>query len=80
MQEQFNIPHQAGENYLNAITQNLVQSPATALTGPFVRNDQQTINKNLQSLENDPYQTVYQSFLQAYQKTNSQSSKSGVLQ
>jgi hypothetical protein len=37
------------------------------LTGPLIRNDQQTIEKNIQSLDGDPLQDLYRAFVRFYQ-------------
>lgn len=68
LQQELNIPAAFAHHYLLQQTQNLLTAPETALTGPLVRNDEETINKNLQSLKDDPFQEVYQSFLNCYQK------------
>ena len=51
---------------------NLINNPQNALTGPLVRNDQQTIARKFKaSNSNDPYQAVYQAFVKAYQQEKS---------
>ena len=55
--------------YAERIFSNLRTNPETALTGPLVRNDQETLEKDLSALENDPYQNVLQSLIQAYQES-----------
>ncbi|OGT56672.1 MAG: hypothetical protein A3F43_05045 [Gammaproteobacteria bacterium RIFCSPHIGHO2_12_FULL_42_10] len=42
---------------------NLMHDPRTALTGPLVRKDLQTISKHLNILTDDPFCTIYQAFL-----------------
>jgi len=66
--QEFHIPTAMAYPFLQQITQNLLLHPEKALTGPLVRNDVETIEKNLRALEADPYQEVYQSFVQCYQK------------
>lgn len=66
--QNWQIPEQAGHAYLKSIMINILNNPNTALTGPLVRNDQKTINKNLDALAGDPFQGVYQAFFQAYQQ------------
>ncbi len=56
--------------YLKQITDNLVNHYEDALTGPLMRDDKRTIQRNLQALEDDPFHTVYESFVQCYQKIN----------
>ena len=66
LENKFNIPKEYAHLYLQQICQNLQQDPKTALSGPLIRNDKMTISANLTALNNDPYQKVYQSFLEAY--------------
>ncbi len=51
------------EPYLRRVLDNFLANPGTALTGPLSRGDKGTINRNLQSLQPDPLQALYQSFL-----------------
>lgn len=62
------IPASAAHPILQQVMQNLMQDPNGALTGPLVRNDLNTINNNLQALENDAYQAIYEAFVNAYQQ------------
>lgn len=66
LEQTFNIPAQVGHLYLQKICENLQQNNSTALTGPLVRNDQNTIQANLNALRDDPFQKIYQAFLQVY--------------
>jgi len=52
------------EPYLRRVLDNFLANPGTALTGPLSRGDQGTISRNLQSLQADPLQALYQSFVQ----------------
>jgi len=61
------LPRRAALPYLRRVAANL-ESEFPALTGPLVRGDQGTIERNLRSLEGDPYQRVYSSFVEAYQR------------
>lgn len=65
MEKQLGLPRQAALPYLRQITHNL-QYQANPLTGPLVRGDQATVERNLKALEGDPYQGVYTSFVTAY--------------
>lgn len=67
-EEELQLPASAAHAYLTRQMQNLIEGPKVALTGPLVRNDHNTIAQNLQALEGDPFQELYQSFLQCYQK------------
>ncbi len=66
LESKYNIPHTAAMPYFQQQTKNLMQSPQAALTGPLVRDDKTTIAKNLNSLASDPYQQVYQAFVDAF--------------
>jgi predicted short-subunit dehydrogenase-like oxidoreductase (DUF2520 family) len=54
--------------YLQQYTHNLISDPQSALTGPLVRNDVETIAKNLSALDGDPFQEIYKSFVSCYQR------------
>lgn len=58
--------------YIERISENYLNLGCQALTGPLVRNDQDTINKNLEALDGDPFHEIYESFVAAYQKKISQ--------
>ncbi len=62
-----NIPESAAYLYLNTITDNLKNNSAP-LTGPIQRNDKNTIQKHLESLNDHPVKNIYISFLEAYNK------------
>lgn len=66
LEDKLGLPRQAALPYLRQVAANL-QNEANPLTGPLVRGDQATVQRNLQALEGDPYQGVYTSFVQAYQ-------------
>jgi 2-dehydropantoate 2-reductase len=68
LEEEFNLPASVANSYLMQQTTNLLINPELALTGPLVRNDIDTINQNLMSLDKDPFQEVYQSFVSCYLK------------
>lgn len=61
--KQFEWPAGILEPYLKQVTTNFVQNPKSALTGPLVRNDDKTIERNIDALEGDPLQNVYQAFV-----------------
>ncbi len=54
------------EPYLRRVLDNFLANPTTALTGPLSRGDQGTISRNLQSLQSDPLQALYQSFVELH--------------
>jgi predicted short-subunit dehydrogenase-like oxidoreductase (DUF2520 family) len=66
-EQQFGWPDAISHAYLKQVTSNFIQNPATALTGPLVRNDQQTIERNIKSLDGDPLQDLYHAFIRFYQ-------------
>jgi predicted short-subunit dehydrogenase-like oxidoreductase (DUF2520 family) len=65
------IPQSIAYNYLDDIVHNL-KNEKTPLTGPFKRNDVNTIYKHLEALENNPLRHVYISILEAYNQMKSE--------
>ncbi|MGB5488694.1 MAG: DUF2520 domain-containing protein [Lysobacterales bacterium] len=74
-EQQFDLPSETLHPYLKQVAENFIQSPASALTGPLTRNDQQTIDRNLSSLDGDPLQDVYAAFVDFYQHEKEQTLK-----
>jgi len=70
LENELHIPSEIAFPYLQQQMKNILQSPETALTGPLVRNDRDTIVKNLAALEGDPFKQVYQSFVSSYHAIN----------
>jgi len=70
--QQFELPAEVLHPYLKQIVSNFIQTPETALTGPLSRNDEQTIEHNLNALEGDPMQDLYRAFVDCYKKENGQ--------
>lgn len=70
LEQEFNLSREFARPLLRQCTTNLLLNPETALTGPLVRDDFETIAANLAALEDDPFQNVYKSFVSAYQKIN----------
>ncbi len=64
--KEFEFPAHFGDMYLKQQMENLLKDYKTALTGPLVRGDMDTVNANLKALQGDPYQGVYLSFVKAY--------------
>lgn len=64
--QEFNIPAELAFPYLRQQMHNLCNDAAHALTGPLVRDDWQTVAKNLAALDGDPFQKIYESFANAY--------------
>lgn len=65
-ENKLNIPASAVHPYMQRQIKNLMTDYQTALTGPLIRNDMKTMNNNLQSLADDPFQKVYQAFVECY--------------
>lgn len=65
-ERQFEWPGGILEPYLKQVTANFLQDPQAALTGPLVRNDHDTIERNMLALNDDPLQPVYQAFVNLY--------------
>lgn len=72
LESEFNLPPSAAYLYLSQQTQNLLTQSHTALTGPLVRNDHATIEKNITALEGDPFQLIYKSFVDCYMRIKEQ--------
>lgn len=64
--DEFRIPPHTADMYLRQQTENLLGDYKNALTGPLARGDQDTIKKNLKSLEGDAFHAVYSAFIKAY--------------
>lgn len=69
LEQTFQMPKEIAHPYLMQQMQNLMLNPTLALSGPLVRGDDATLEKNLMALRTDPYHAVYESFINAYQKT-----------
>jgi predicted short-subunit dehydrogenase-like oxidoreductase (DUF2520 family) len=67
LEKKLGIPAKAAVPYLEQVARNLRTDSAHALTGPLARGDKKTIQKNLESLENDPFKKVYEAFVEAHQ-------------
>lgn len=63
---EFNFPNDIAHPFLLQQMQNLLTDYRSALTGPLVRGDEETIEKNLSALRDDPFQSVYKAFLDCY--------------
>jgi hypothetical protein len=63
------LPREILLPYLRRVAANLETRSGSALTGPLARGDQQTISKHLKTLEGDPYEDIYQAFVQAVEAT-----------
>lgn len=68
-EEQLGLPREVAFPYLQRIAANL-QGSGSALTGPLVRNDWNTIDSNLKALTDDSFHEVYSSFVDAWQSNH----------
>lgn len=66
LETRLNIPHENAATLLESTLINISRNYHTALTGPLVRGDQAIIEKNLQALQNDPFQEVYKTFIKIF--------------
>ncbi len=57
-----NIPEEALKIYLQQITNNFCQLGKESVTGPFIRKDFDTIEKNKMALLNSPLLSIYKTF------------------
>ena len=62
----FNLKKKIAYPYLEQIVENLIVKANKALTGPLDRDDQETIQANLEALKDDPYKKVYEAFVEIY--------------
>jgi len=72
-EQQFDLPANSLHPYLAQLVSNFIQAPGNALTGPLVRKDMQTIERNINALEGDPMQGLYRAFVAYHQDENRQS-------
>jgi len=76
-EQQIKLPAGTLHPYLEKVAENFIQAPETALTGPLTRNDQNTIERNVQALEGDALQDLYLAFVRFYQSDDFQEWLSG---
>lgn len=62
------LPADVARTYALQSLKNTFDNPMNALTGPLVRSDLVTQEKNLKALGDDPYADIYRAFQKAYQK------------
>jgi 2-dehydropantoate 2-reductase len=72
LEKKLNIPKEAAYPYLQSIAYNLQQGNHSALTGPLARGDNDTLTQNLKALKGDIFESVFQAFMDAYQKQRQQ--------
>lgn len=68
------LPPEIARMYLQQTAENLLADPGNALTGPLARGDSETVRRNLEALEGDPFHKVYQSFVEAYSNAKEKAS------
>jgi hypothetical protein len=68
LENEFNLPHDIAHIYLQQQTENLLHDFKSALTGPLIRKDYQTIKNNINALEADPFQEIYKNFVSCYER------------
>lgn len=71
-EQQLDLPAGSLHPYLSRVAGNFIKTSGAALTGPLTRNDQQTIEKNIQSLDGDPLQDLYRAFVRFYENDKGQ--------
>ncbi len=65
------IPEKAFDTYIRQITENFIQLKQAALTGPLMRKDFSTIEKNQASLVGSNLENIYKTFAQTFTKESS---------
>lgn len=71
-EQQFEFPATTLHPYLKQVAENFIQTPESALTGPLTRDDQQTITRNLNSLDGDSLRDLYAAFVRFYEHEGEQ--------
>ncbi|MCK4946011.1 MAG: DUF2520 domain-containing protein [Alphaproteobacteria bacterium] len=66
LESEFHLPAEIGHAYLRQQMENLLTDHSLAFAGPLVRGDVATIQKNFDALEGDPFQHIYQDFVEVY--------------
>lgn len=62
------LPQDIGNLFIQKTIENILKYPESAVTGPLIRKDTKTIQKNLEALKTDPYFKIYQSFVEIHTK------------
>ncbi len=66
LENQFHLPKETAFPYLKQVALNTFANPGS-LTGPLVRSDNETINKHLETLKDDDFYKIYNSFKELYE-------------
>lgn len=77
-EQQFEWPAGILEPYLKQVTANFIEDPESALTGPLVRNDDKTIERNIDALEGDPLQHIYRAFVKLHRASINENRTAGL--
>lgn len=63
---ELDLPDYLYKGYLQKITENLLRDPDNALTGPFARKDDATIQKNIEALKDSETGRIYKLFKEVF--------------
>jgi len=73
LENKFHLPKETAFPYLKQVATNTLANP-NSLTGPLVRGDKETIQKHLETLRDDDFYKIYNSFKELYEnKTRKES-------
>lgn len=67
-QNELKLPPHILDIYIDRISKNFIQAKAKSITGPLSRGDQETLNKNQNSLTGNLLQPLYQEFRTQFSK------------
>jgi len=69
-EERLGLPADVARPILEKTFENVnSRSVGSSLTGPLVRNDEQTIRANLEALQGDAFQEIYEAFVRIFSKS-----------
>src|SRR3990167_3689335 len=66
-EREFGFDASIAHPYLQQQTQNIMRHYQQALTGPLVRQDRETLERDRNALAGDPFQAIFDSFVSCYQ-------------
>ena len=69
MKDKLGLPGQVLVPYMESVFSQIKSDHKRALTGPLIRKDRQTVANNILALKGDPFEVVYRSFVEAYEKS-----------
>lgn len=73
---EFGIPQAQALPYLESIAKGLA-GEGVPLSGPLIRGDRATIQRNLDALQGDPFEIVYRAFVSAYEQQQQRAVEGG---